>query len=157
MKRLVRIIFYILTASIVAASCSTTRVLKDGEYMLADNKIIVTNDKEEESYVFFYDKTENARHFFPADDIDFFATNHRSRLTAKDVRFLGTSQPVVEAKFVGRREENKQIVFSFNHKGTVLDVSINEKAVHRDIQYSNLCIGRSYKIIKGSSNYILEK
>lgn len=119
--------------------------------------IIVTNDKEEESYVFFYDKTENARHFFPADDIDFFATNRRSRLTAEDVRFLGTSQPVVEAKFVGRREENKQIIFSFNHKGTVLDVSINEKAVHRNIQYSNLCIGRSYKIIKGSSNYILEK
>ena len=46
MKRLVRIIFYILTASIVAASCSTTRVLKDGEYMLADNRITVTNDKD---------------------------------------------------------------------------------------------------------------
>ena len=45
MKRLVYI-FLIFAAAAFAVSCSMTRVLKDGEYMLADNKITVTNDKE---------------------------------------------------------------------------------------------------------------
>lgn len=46
MKHLIRIISVITAAHLVAASCSTTRVLEDGQYMLADNKITVTNDKE---------------------------------------------------------------------------------------------------------------
>ena len=46
MKRLIRIIFVIIAAALAASSCSSTRVLKDGEYMLADNKITVTNDAD---------------------------------------------------------------------------------------------------------------
>ena len=46
MKSLLRILFVITAAAIAAASCSTTRVLNENEYMLADNKIIVTNDSE---------------------------------------------------------------------------------------------------------------
>ena len=46
MRRLTRIVLTILTAVQFAASCSSTRVLEDGQYMLADNKITVTNDKE---------------------------------------------------------------------------------------------------------------
>ena len=46
MRRLTRIVLTILTAVQFAASCSATRVLEDGQYMLADNKITVTNDKE---------------------------------------------------------------------------------------------------------------
>lgn len=45
MKNPVRIALAILTAAYLAASCSSTRVLEDGQYMLADNKITVTNDK----------------------------------------------------------------------------------------------------------------
>lgn len=44
MKRLV-IIFSIILAFIAANSCSTTRVLQDGQYRLSKNKIEVTNDK----------------------------------------------------------------------------------------------------------------
>ena len=46
MKRLIRIILIITAVAFAAASCSSTRVLKDGEYMLADNRITVTNDKD---------------------------------------------------------------------------------------------------------------
>ena len=40
------IIFSAIAAAILAASCSTTRVLQDGEYRLAKNKISVSNDKK---------------------------------------------------------------------------------------------------------------
>lgn len=46
MKRLLSILFITAAAYIMALSCSTTKVLKDGEYRLADNKITVTNDKD---------------------------------------------------------------------------------------------------------------
>jgi outer membrane protein assembly factor BamA len=46
MKNLIRIILATMTAIFAAISCSTTRVLEDGQYRLADNKITVTNDKE---------------------------------------------------------------------------------------------------------------
>ena len=46
MKNRIRIAFFIIAACLASASCSTTRVLEDGQYMLADNKITVTNDKE---------------------------------------------------------------------------------------------------------------
>ena len=45
MKRLLSILFITAAAYIMALSCSTTKVLKDGEYRLADNKITVTNDR----------------------------------------------------------------------------------------------------------------
>lgn len=45
MKQGIRLISAV-TALILAASCSTTRVLQDGEYRLAKNKISVTNDKK---------------------------------------------------------------------------------------------------------------
>ena len=40
------IIFSAIATAILAASCSTTRVLQDGEYRLAKNKISVSNDKK---------------------------------------------------------------------------------------------------------------
>ncbi len=45
MKRFLRITLFLL-AAIAALACSTTRVLEDGQYRLAGNKIKVTNDKE---------------------------------------------------------------------------------------------------------------
>ena len=45
MTKLARIFTIIFTTVAAATSCSTTRVLDDGDYMLADNKITVTNDK----------------------------------------------------------------------------------------------------------------
>jgi len=44
MKRLA-LILPIFLALIAAISCSTTKVLQDGQYRLAKNKIEVTNDK----------------------------------------------------------------------------------------------------------------
>ena len=35
----------LLCAGAIFSSCSTTRVLQDGEYRLADNEIVVTNDR----------------------------------------------------------------------------------------------------------------
>ena len=43
MKKAFRI-FLLLTVVSIAASCSTTRVLQDGEYRLAKNRINITND-----------------------------------------------------------------------------------------------------------------
>ena len=45
MKRPIRIALSLMAALFAAIACSTTRVLDDGQYMLADNKITVTNDK----------------------------------------------------------------------------------------------------------------
>lgn len=45
-KRPLSFIFVIIAVVMAAASCSSTRLLKDGEYMLADNKITVKNDKK---------------------------------------------------------------------------------------------------------------
>ena len=38
-------IIVLLTVILTALSCSTTRVLQDGQYRLAKNKITVSNDK----------------------------------------------------------------------------------------------------------------
>jgi outer membrane protein assembly factor BamA len=46
MKHTIRIILITLMAVFATMACSTTRVLDDGQYMLADNKITVTNDKD---------------------------------------------------------------------------------------------------------------
>lgn len=45
MKHPIRITTAILAALFAVMACSTTRVLDDGQYMLADNKITVTNDR----------------------------------------------------------------------------------------------------------------
>ena len=45
MKRAVNILLACITL-IVAFSCSTTRVLQDGDYRLARNKVTITNDSE---------------------------------------------------------------------------------------------------------------
>ena len=45
MKRAVNILLACITL-IVAFSCSTTRVLQDGDYRLARNKVTITNDNE---------------------------------------------------------------------------------------------------------------
>lgn len=45
MKPFIRAIFITLVA-VVAASCSTTRVLQDGEYRLRKNKVEIANDKD---------------------------------------------------------------------------------------------------------------
>ena len=45
MRALSRILT-ILVLSLVLASCSTTRILQDGEYRLRRNRIEITNDKE---------------------------------------------------------------------------------------------------------------
>ena len=46
MKKYISILTAIIAAFIAASSCSTTRLLEEGESMLVDNKIIVTNDKK---------------------------------------------------------------------------------------------------------------
>ena len=46
MKHRIRIIIISLAAILATIACSTTRVLDDGQYMLADNRITVNNDKE---------------------------------------------------------------------------------------------------------------
>ena len=46
MKRLHSIIL-LITALIIFAACSTTRVLQDGEYRLAKNRIIVEDESKE--------------------------------------------------------------------------------------------------------------
>ena len=64
---------------------------------------------------------------------------------------------LANATFIGKREENKQIISSFQFNEDILDVSINEKAIHKAAIYKNLRIGQSYKIIKSFRNYILEQ
>ena len=48
-KRPLRLFTAILAALVLAASCSTTRVLSEGEYRLARNKVDVTNSKSFDS------------------------------------------------------------------------------------------------------------
>ena len=43
--KLGRTIIFLLTAAMTAVSCSTTRVLQEGEYRLARNKIEVSGEK----------------------------------------------------------------------------------------------------------------
>ena len=45
MKRASRI-FAIVISGVIALSCSTTRVLQEDQYRLADNRIKVTNDRK---------------------------------------------------------------------------------------------------------------
>ena len=45
MKKLLSKI-YLVVLAILAVSCSTTRVLQEGQYRLSRNRIKVTNDKE---------------------------------------------------------------------------------------------------------------
>ena len=49
--KLGRTIIFLLTAAMTAVSCSTTRVLQEGEYRLARNKIEVSGEKIEAVYM----------------------------------------------------------------------------------------------------------
>ena len=136
-------------------SISETPNYKDRKKVL-----IVTNTPKEDRYSYFYNEHEETISLSPAEHISFFATvhyNNDSKHTAENVKSLGTFQQVVNATFIGKREENKQIIFSFQFNEDILDVSINEKAIHKAAIYKNLRIGQSYKIIKSFRNYILEQ
>ena len=122
--------------------------------------LIVTPPPKEDRYSYFYNEHEQTINLSPAEHVSFFATvnyNNDSKHAAENVKSLGTFQQVVNATFIGKREENKQIIFSFQFNEDILDVSINEKAIHKAAIYKNLRIGQSYKIIKSFRNYILEQ
>ena len=128
-------------------------------FTLRKKVVIITDDYDEESYCFFYDARNESIHFSPGENVDFFATinyNNEKMLAAENVRSLGTYQPTILADFIGRKEENNQIIFSFDNNGETLEVSINEKATQRNAKYSSLEVGNSYPLIKRSRIYLLD-
>lgn len=105
------IAIYIISAVLAfAASCSSTRVLKDGEYLLVDNKITVTNDKKFDvgglkaylrqlpNYYFIF-------HWNPFINV-YNWQNGKGGLWDKFVKKIGTEPVVYESAKVAESIEN---------------------------------------------------
>lgn len=98
MKTICRIIIA-MTALIFMASCSTTRILQDGEYRLRKNKIEITNDKEFNPNVltpYLKQKAVGWTPFMPV----YNWTNGKNKVWDKMVQKIGVAPAVYDASLV---------------------------------------------------------
>ena len=98
MKTICRIIIA-MTALIFMASCSTTRILQDGEYRLRKNKIEITNDKEFNPNVltpYLKQKDVGWTPFMPV----YNWTNGKNKAWDKMVQKIGVAPAVYDASLV---------------------------------------------------------
>ncbi len=98
MKTICRIIIA-MTALIFMASCSTTRILQDGEYRLRKNKIEITNDKEFNPNVltpYLKQKAVGWTPFMPV----YNWTNGKNKAWDKMVQKIGVAPAVYDASLV---------------------------------------------------------
>lgn len=98
MKTIYRIIIA-MTALIFMASCSTTRILQDGEYRLRKNKIEITNDKEFNPNVltpYLKQKAVGWTPFMPV----YNWTNGKNKAWDKMVQKIGVAPAVYDASLV---------------------------------------------------------
>ena len=135
-KRPLRLFTAILAALVLAASCSTTRVLSEGEYRLARNKVDVTNSKSFDSGgLNQYIKQQPNSSFLgisPLVSIYNWASPEDNRFFARMCRKIGTppvvySPDAVESS-IESMESHLEYIGYYNSKVTS-DIRVNDRKV----------------------------
>ena len=135
-KRPLRLFTAILAALVLAASCSTTRVLSEGEYRLARNKVDVTNSKSFDSGgLNQYIKQQPNSSFLgisPLVSIYNWASPEDNRFFARMCRKIGTppvvySPDAVESS-IESMESHLEYIGYYNSKVTS-DIRVNGRKV----------------------------
>ncbi len=150
-------IIFILTAlaGLVLTSCSTTKVLQDGEYRLAKNKIKVENDKEfNPNQLSKYLKQNEGLGWSPGLYV-YNWSNGKGKGWDKFVQKLGKAPVVYDADMVDSSIENIENHLEYlGYYGSKVDseISVNKKTV--TVKY-NINLGKRFPI--KDIEYVLPK
>ena len=143
----------IAAALALASSCSTTRVLEDGQYRLASNKVVVKgggkfNTKEIESYI---KQKPNSYIIFgwnPFLNLYNWSGKNPDKAVNKFIRKMGTAPVVYQPSQVEASLENIQRHLEYlGYYGSDVRSEVGVKGKKVDVTYS-VTLGKRYKIGK---------
>lgn len=149
MRRPFNILAFI-TMAIAAFSCSTTRVLQDGEYRLAKNSITITNDEEfNENSLSPYLKQQPNRYFVfgwnPFLNV-YNWSNGKGKAWDKFVSKIGVAPVVYESSMVDESIENISDRLEYlGYYGSSIESSIRVKKKRVYVDY-NVELGKQIPI-----------
>jgi outer membrane protein assembly factor BamA len=150
MEKKLRILFVIFAVAIAAASCSTTRVLKDNEYMLADNKITVLNDDEfKVSSLKSYLRQQPSYYFIfrwnPFINV-YNWQNGKGGMWDKFVKKIGVEPVVYDSEKVEESIENiSNRLENLGYYGSKIDANLRLKKKRVFVDY-NITLGKRFPI-----------
>ena len=149
MKRASRI-SAILICALAALSCSTTRVLQEGEYRLADNKIKVTNDKKFNtgSLTPYLKQKPNPAIFFGWNPFlsVYNWSNGKGKGWDKFVQRIGQAPVIYDADLVESSIDNIKIHLEYQgYYGSNVDTDIKVRGRKVAVSY-NVTLGKRYPI-----------
>ncbi|HAY18686.1 MAG TPA: hypothetical protein DCY24_05745, partial [Rikenellaceae bacterium] len=142
-----------VTAAVLCFSCSTTRVLEDGQYRLASNKVEVCNDsrfntKEIESYI---KQKPNSYIIFgwnPFLNIYNWSGKNPEKAINKLIRKMGTAPVVYQPSQVEASLDNiKRHLEYLGYYGSDVRSDVQVKGKKANVTYS-VTLGRRYRIGK---------
>ena len=140
----------LLCAGAFFCSCSTTRVLQDGEYRLADNEIVVTNDRhfDTKSIEPYLKQQPNSYFIFgwnPFLNV-YNWTNGKGKGWDRFVRKIGVAPVVYDPDMVESSEENiiRHLEY-LGYYGSHISTDINVRKRRAYVRY-NITLGMQYPI-----------
>lgn len=140
----------LLCAGAIFSSCSTTRVLQDGEYRLADNEIVVTNDRhfDAKSIEPYLKQQPNSYFIFgwnPFLNV-YNWTNGKGKGWDRFVRKIGVAPVVYDPDMVESSEENiiRHLEY-LGYYGSHISTDINVRKRRAYVRY-NITLGKQYPI-----------
>ena len=140
----------LLCAGAFFSSCSTTRVLQDGEYRLADNEIVVTNDRhfDTKSIEPYLKQQPNSYFIFgwnPFLNV-YNWTNGKGKGWDRFVRKIGVAPVVYDPDMVESSEENiiRHLEY-LGYYGSHISTDINVRKRRAYVRY-NITLGKQYPI-----------
>ncbi|MCQ2143937.1 MAG: BamA/TamA family outer membrane protein [Bacteroidales bacterium] len=152
MKRFVSYILGVVALGLMAGGCSTTRVLADGEYRLAHNKIEVTNDKHfPDSQIEPYLK-QKSKGWTPFMSV-FNWQNGKDKGWDRFVRKLGDAPVVYDEALVGPSAENVKTHLEYlGYYDSEILTSVEQKSRKRVNVHYDITLGKRYPIKSLSLN-----
>lgn len=152
MKRLVSYLAGLAVLALVGGGCSTTRVLSEGEYRLAHNRIEVVNDKHfPGSQIEPYLK-QKSKGWTPFMSV-YNWQNGKDKGWDRFVRKLGDAPVVFDEALVAPSADNlKSHLEYLGYYGSRIETSVHHKARKRvDVHY-DISLGKRYPIKSLSIN-----
>ena len=156
MKRASRI-FAIVISGVIALSCSTTRVLQEDQYRLADNKIKVTNDKKfnTSSLTPYLKQKPNPSIFFgwnPFMSV-YNWSNGKGKGWDKFVQKIGQAPVIYDADLVESSVDNIMNHLEYQgYYGSSVDTEVKVRKRKVSVEY-NVTLGKRYPV--SSIKYVL--
>jgi outer membrane protein assembly factor BamA len=143
-------IFTLLAVVALIASCSTTRVLQEGEERLAKNKIVITNDKSFSSNDLEPYIKQNPNSYFIGGWNPFLSVynwqNGKGKGWDKFVKKIGVAPVVFDSTLVAKSEENisKHLEYlGYFESDVKSEIKIKKKQAY--VKYL-ITLGKQYKI-----------